>query len=230
MAMLTEPNQAFRLVDANDYEYTYDLSSVWNDGGRWLHFSIWVTEHLTVQSDCLISAVPGASVEEFESGKLTGIRFQPFYLPESGADPEKLVGKGLIFRGFHFPGTITRGNVSLMCICDYCRKSFRLQSFHAGFSNVVYFFCSDGPHTLITNGQQEGAPPILGKADRAVVDKFDEGLPRCEKCSGSFGYYNPLRCPHCSKPYIDFETYPSEREAEYYASHLWQVPVQEWNR
>ena len=223
---LTRPGQVFRLIDSDDNEYNYDLTSVWDDGNRWLNISIRVSESFSVQSDCLLGPDPNPSLEEFEKGEISGIRFQPFYLPQCSSDPLELIGRGLFYRGFHFSGTITRGNVSLICICDFCRNSFRLQSFHAGFSNLVYFYCSDGSHTLTTNGQQEGAPPVIGKADSEQVTRFDQKLPSCEKCGGSFAYYNPLLCPHCGKPYIDFKKHPSEREVEYYGNHLWGKTVQ----
>ena len=55
-----------------------------------------------------------------------GVRFQPFMLPEFTVDTSDLAGKGLFDRGLHFPGSITPGNVSVLCLCDSCKKSFRL--------------------------------------------------------------------------------------------------------
>lgn len=106
----------------------------------------------------------------------------------------------MFYRGLHYPGLITRGNISLSCICDHCGVSFRLQSFHAGFSNCDYMYSSSGLYTLVY--REAPATPITAPD------------------GSTFARLNPLRCPHCQAPYIDFERYPSLRNTEYYGHTL----------
>ena len=69
-----------------------------------------------------------------------GIRFEPIILDLASIDRPATIGRGLFGRGVHLPGEVTPGNVSIACLCDQCAGSFRLQSFHAGFSNIGYFY------------------------------------------------------------------------------------------
>lgn len=226
VGIISTQQPALALKDSRNTECLYDLSSTLQDGATYLHFSIRVVPTFAVQADCVLWDSEQMPADAFATASPKGIRFQPFYLPESGGDPAELVGRGLFFRGFHISGTITPGNVSLLCICDSCRKSFRVQSFHAGFGNTSYFYCNKGPHTLIASSYLQDAPPVLGKPDLEAVHRFESKLPPCEKCGGGFRYYNPFLCPHCLAPYIDFERYPGEREVEYYGSLLYGDVVQ----
>lgn len=45
----------------------------------------------------------------------------------------------------------------------------------------------------------------------------------------SFSYLNPLRCPHCTAPYIDFESRPEIRAGEYYGNYLHGTDPQRYN-
>ena len=101
-----------------------------------------------------------------------------------------------------------------------------MQSFHAGFAGWTYLYCSDGPHTLVASSRIEDAPPILGKADMESVARFERRIPKCSECGGSFRYMNPLLCPHCRVPFIDFKLHPQEREKEYYGNHPYGRSVQ----
>ncbi len=129
-------------------------------------------------------------------------------------------GRGLFFRGLHFPGTISPGNLSLSCICDDCGKSFRLQSFHVGFGHCGYFYSESGLDTLIVDGAVPGCPPALGPVDAAAVAALEARLPLAPKDGSRFQYLNPLRCPHCRAPYIDFILHPAERATEYYGNYF----------
>ncbi|HZZ41930.1 MAG TPA: hypothetical protein VFE58_03270 [Tepidisphaeraceae bacterium] len=222
----TEPLLKFR--DSSGQEHQYDLSSACHENKSWLHLNIRVHESFVVQSDCMLSTDEKIDDEAVRNGNWIGIRFQPFYLPQCKADPQSLIGRGLFYRGLHFPGTITQGNVSLLCICDHCHKSFRIQSFHAGFSNQVYFYCDHGPHTLRASAYLNNAPSVLGPSDPTQLASFESKLPNCEKCGGLFRYYNPFRCPHCLAPYIDFARHPKDRESEYYGNYLYGDSIQKW--
>jgi hypothetical protein len=228
VVQLTRAGQALRFIDSEGAARTYDLSSIYEEGERFLHLSVSVRPTFVVQADALFTKDgknPGEVVQGL-GGR--GVRLEPFYLPECDADPADLIGRGLFYRGLHFPGIVTRGNVSLLCICDRCRKSFRLQSFHAGFSDLTYLYCSKQPHTLVASSYLEDAPPVLGGADAASVARFESRLPPCEQCGGEFRYMNPLRCPHCLGPYIDFERHPADRANEYYGNYLYGGALQRW--
>jgi hypothetical protein len=105
-------------------------------------------------------------------------------------------------------------------VCDVCRKSFNLQSFHAGFGNGQYFYSGDSSRTLfVGNADIEGMPVQLQKGiDTDTLREVESKLPKPDNGSGPFKYYNPLRCPHCKSAYIDFEKYPEIRPSEYYGN------------
>ncbi len=208
-------NHIFKLIDIEGNEYSHTLT--WESG--FFSFSIRVYETLTCQSDCIWGSDQKLSTERFQKGEISGIRFQPLYLPGCESNPEDLAGRGLFYRGFHFSGTITPGNVSLSCICDHCKSNFRIQSFHAGFSNSGYMYSTSGKHTIIIPDYIEGCPPAMGKAEIAKVSKLEEILPLAED-GASFNYLNPFRCPNCNEAFIDFNKYPSERENEYYGNYF----------
>jgi hypothetical protein len=216
-------------IDSRAKAYNYDLSSIRRERAKWLHISIRVSDQFTAQMDGLVNDTSSVPEQLRGPNAPMGIRFQPMYLPECPKDPAELMGKGLFFRGLHYPGWVTPGSVSLMCICDYCAKSFRLQSFHAGFGFQLYFYCDMGTHTLVIPDSVIGAPPLTGLVDPEVVSEFDARLPRCERCGGHFKYYNPLRCPHCHQPYIDFDRYPRVRAVEYYGNNLYGDTPQLWD-
>lgn len=227
VAELRGGRHLLHFVDSAGKARSFDLSSVFAEGGRFLHMSVRVGPTFAVQADCIATAGEGENAQEtYRSGTTVGVRFQPFMLPEFVGDTSGLVGKGLFYRGLHFSGSITPGNVSVLCLCDHCERSFRLQSFHAGFAELTYLYCSGGPHTLVASSRIEDAPPVLGEADMESVARFERRLPRCDECGGSFRYMNPLLCPHCRAPFIDFARHPREREKEYYGNHLYGASIQ----
>lgn len=226
VGVISTPHPTLSLKDSRNTEWLYDLSSCLRDEVRCLHFSIRVGPTFGAEADCLLWGSEQLPADAFARGDANGIRFQPFYLPECPGDPAELVGRGLFFRGLHFPGYVTPGNVSLLCVCDFCRKSFRVQSFHAGFADLTYFYCDKGPHTLVASSYLPDAPPLLVKADTEAVSRFESQLPPCEKCGGAFRYYNPFLCTHCLAPYLDFKRYPNQRETEYYGNYLFGDTVQ----
>jgi hypothetical protein len=226
---LTRQNQELRFVDSKGGVRAYDLTSVFGEGDRHVYLSVRVSSGYAAQADAIVSKEPCEPEQAVKGNAWKGIRLEPFYLPECAGNPAELVGKGLFYRGLHFSGVITPGNASLLCICDCCKKSFRLQSFHAGFSNLCYFYCSRGSHTLVVNAFANDAPPVLGKADRESVARFERRLPACSQCGGEFRYLNPLRCPHCREPYIDFQKHPAIREQEYYGNYLYGAELQRWD-
>jgi len=215
-------------TDSDGRRYSHDLTSVKNEGFSWLHLSVRVHDTYTCQADCLISNSSEGDAAAFQKGEIKGIRFQPFYLPGCDQNPDKLIGQGVSFRGFHFPGIITPDNVSSSCICDFCSKSFRLQSLHTVFAKKAYFYCDNGPHTLILSQNIKGTPIPLTRPDAYDLAELESHLPNCKQCNGIFKYSNSLLCPHCSKPFIDFKKHPDLRDSEYYGNYLYGIEFQEW--
>ena len=205
-------------IDSRGTRRTFDLSFVREENASWLHFSIRVSPEFLVQSDFLMTITQADSEEAFRARAVDGVRVQPFVLPECAKRYDVIEGKGLFRRGFHFKGIITPGNVTLLCRCAYCERSFRVRSVHAGMGNAVYFYCGSCSHTLMASADLEDAPPVIGPAYEEELKRFEQRLPPCEACGGSFSYYNPFLCPHCKEPYIDFGKYPKERDWEYYCN------------
>lgn len=186
----------------------------------WIHLSVRVHPNLACQADCLLSDTEEFDENDFTKGKIDAIRFQPFFITGSKVDTSQMKGKGLFERGFHFSGTVTPSNVSLSCICDKCEKNFRIKSFHAGFSNLGYFYSESSLETLVVSSSLDGAPPAMGKPDSEKLASLEEKLPKA-KDGTNFSYTNSFRCPHCGFAYIDFEKFPEQRENEYYGNHFY---------
>jgi len=186
----------------------------------WIHLSIRVHPNLACQIDCVLSKKEKFDESDFAKGKIDGIRFQPFFISGAKVNNAEIQGKGLFERGLHFSGMVTPGNVSLSCICDKCEKSFRIKSFHAGFSNLGYFYSESGLQTLVVSSYLDGAPPAMGKPDLEKLAILESKLPKA-KDGTSFKYGNPFRCPHCGLAYIDFERFPEQREIEYYGNYFY---------
>jgi hypothetical protein len=145
---------------------------------------------------------------------------QPFFITGAKHNNQALIGKGLFERGFHFSGFITPENVSLSCICDYCSKSFRIKSFHAGFSNFTYFYSGSGSQTLVTSMVEDAEPD---EEIRPFAEKYinlEVKFP-LSKDGTYFKYMNSFRCPYCGTAYIDFERFPEQREIEYYGNYFY---------
>jgi len=226
---LAHAGQALDFVDSQGGTRSFRLASLFDEGIRFLEMSVRVHASFAVQADAILMRERGDARESFASRDGLGIRLQPFVLPEGGGEPARMRGQGLFARGFHFPGLITPGNVSHLCLCDACGGTFRLQSFHAGFMDVAYFYCDRAPHTLTASGWLPDAPPALGTADPEGVRRFEAGLPPCAECGGRFAYLNPLRCPLCLEPYIDFPRHPEIRGNEYYGNFLYGRGAQHWD-
>jgi hypothetical protein len=225
---LRSRNQSIRFIDSKGGVRAFDMSSAFDEGARYFHMSIRIGPSFAVQPDGILTEEKHQDAQAAYKNGAKGLRFQPFLLPESSGNPAELVGRGLFYRGLHFSGTVTPGNLSLMCTCDKCRRGFRLQSFHAGFSNMVYLYCSGGTHTLTASSYEDDATPVLGKADAEAVARFEGHLPACSECGGSFRYLNPLLCPHCKEPFIDFKSHPEEREREYYGNYVYGGSLQHY--
>jgi hypothetical protein len=79
---------------------------------------------------------------------------------------------------------------------------------------------------LVVSSDEPGVPSALDNADAAAVAAFEGALPKCTECGGAFKHANPLLCPHCKWPFIDFAKHPGERGREYYGNHMYGADLQ----
>lgn len=190
--------------------------------GQFFHSSVRINANSSVQIEGIISNHPKSYDQNGE-----GIRFQPFFLSDKAARNKSLIGKGMFERGLHFSGLISAGDLRLICICDYCNSSFNVQFYHAGFSEIQYFYSSNSNETLIVHyGDIENLPIQNQKEiDEAAIIEIEKQLPKTE--DGSFKYYNNFCCPKCYKPYLNFEENKTMRPNEYYVHfYINQKPIE----
>lgn len=168
-----------------------------------------------------------SSIQEAE-----GIRFQPVFLSDTKLEYKDFIGKGLFARGLHYSGRVTPGNVRSVCVCDYCMQSFSIKSFHSGFSDVYYFYSEDGIQTLIVSAWDFGGLPGIyqTEVDMGKIKQVESQLPIPTVGTGRYKYYNSFCCPHCKKPYIDFERYPEKRPGEYYGNVHINQEIQSYSK
>lgn len=213
-------HSTLEFIDSTARRHVHSLGEL----SGWAHISVRVNERLGCQADCLVTDNEIFDPEAHLMPSVFGIRFQPFFLPEAGSDPQRLVGQGLFSRGLHFSGLVTPGSVRLSCECDFCARTFQVQSFHAGFANLGYMYSESGAFTLTIPDDVPGCPAALGTPDMAELKRLEAILPLAPDGT-TFSYTHPFRCPHCREPYIDFEAHPGLREGEYYGNCLFGVPA-----
>ena len=202
-------------LDSNGIIIRHDLAH--HNG--WFHFSIRVQKNFACQIDCIITKVKEFEKDAFQKGDAIGIRFQPFFIAGADISNDIFNGRGLFKRGLHYSGTVTNGAIKLSCICDRCKKSFFIKSFHSGFSNLGYFYSASGSYTIAVSDQYPGAPAALSTPQANELTALEAKLPLAPDKT-SYSYLNPFRCPHCKEPYIDFVKYPEERMVEYYGNYF----------
>jgi hypothetical protein len=219
---LTQPMPEIKVYENNQPSRLYridTLSTNSNLTGQFLHSSIRVLHNSAVMIDGVISK-SATSYPEWTDQEYEAVRLQPFFLSNVNDMNTQLIGKGLFDRGLHFSGTVTPWTVRCVCICDNCRKSFSLQHFHAGFSEVQYFYSSDSRETLLVPyGVVANMPTQLQETvDLTTLKEVESKLPK--SWDGDFRYFNSFKCPNCLTPFIDFEKYPEMRAKEYYGNTL----------
>ena len=218
-----QPVPAIRIYENNVLSRTFKVDTLSGNAylnNQYLHSSIIIQDNSAVMIDGIISkndkTVPEWSHEDYEA-----VRLQPFYLSNVEVYNIALIGKGLVKRGLHYSGTITPSGVRNICICDECRQSFTLQHFHAGFSELQYFYSTNSKQTLVVPyGFINDMPTQLQKEiDADKIEKTEKAFPGSNG-DGKFRYYNSFKCPHCFAPYINFEKYKEIRPNEYYGNLL----------
>jgi hypothetical protein len=187
--------------------------------GQFLHSSIRVLSSSAVMIDGIISR-SAKTCSKWTEADYEGVRFQPFFLSDKNDNNVRLIGKGLFERGLHFSGVVTPSGIRSICICDNCRLSFTLQHFHAGFSEIQYFYSTNSKETLLIPYKSiENLPVQLQQGiDSSELEILESKLPRPSSNDGVFRYYNSFKCPSCLTPFIDFEKYKEIRTQEYYGN------------
>lgn len=184
--------------------------------GQYFHASIRINANSSVQVDGFISKNKKSYNESGE-----GIRFQPFFLSDNDDKNRLLKGKGMFERGLHYAGRITPANIRLVCLCDSCNNSFSVRHFHAGFSQVQYFYSSNSKETLMVPYNTDGFAKMPSQLQIEINEQdlveVEAKLPFTS--DGSFAYYNNFKCPHCGDDYINFQQNKEIRPGEYYANY-----------
>jgi hypothetical protein len=227
---LTEPTPLIKVYENNQLirQYRIDtLNTNSNLTGQFLHSSIRILDNNAVMIDGIISK-SDTSFPKWTDQDYEAIRLQPFFLSNAYDKNIELTGKGLFDRGLHFAGTVTPTNVRCVCICDYCKKSFSLQHFHAGFSELQYFYSTCSRETLLVPYDAISDMPtqIQTTVDPATLKEIESKLPKTS--DGDFRYFNSFKCPHCLSAFIDFEKYPEMRSKEYYGNSLINHKAKQW--
>lgn len=210
-----EAGSTVEFIDYSGDSHKHDL----RDFSGWFHFSVRVHSNKACQVDCAITEDEKYDQNAFSEGKAKGIRFQPFFITGAETSNDIFIGKGLFKRGLHFNGNVTNGAISLSCECEHCRKSFIINSFHAGFSNLGYFYSDSGAYTLTVSDRLPGSPAALSTPDESELKELESKLPLAPDGT-RFKYRNSFKCPHCKMPYIDFTANPEERASEYYGNYF----------
>lgn len=159
--------------------------------GQYFHSSIRINSNYSIQIDGYISK----DKNNFESTD-EGIRLQPFFLSNKENLNIEMKGKGMFQRGLHYNGYVSSGNIRLICICDDCKKSFSVEFYHAGFSEVQYFYSTNSKETLIVSYNNNlGKIPfqLQTEINEKELKELEEKLPFTE--DGKFEYYNSFKCP-----------------------------------
>jgi len=76
----------------------------------------------------------------------------------------------------------------------------------------------------------ENLPYQLSSPENEIeLRELESKLPKPSNNKGEFKYYNPLRCPFCYQPYIDFEKHKEIRPNEYYGNTYINQEVIAWD-
>lgn len=148
---LTVPTPEIKVFENQNLVHAFHIDTLHTNKdltGQFLHSSIRVLSNSAVMIDGIISQSDSA-FPKWTDIAYEAIRFQPFYLSDKNDNNIQLKGKGLFERGLHFSGTVTPTGVRNICICDSCNRSFTIQHFHSGFSELQYFYSTDSKETLI---------------------------------------------------------------------------------
>lgn len=199
--------------------------------GQYLHCSIRIFANSGVMIDGIISKSE-STFSNWTESNYEAVRLQPFYLSDKNENNIRLKGKGLFERGLHFAGTVTPTGVRNICTCDSCKLSFTIQHFHAGFSEIQYFYSKDSKETLIIPyGEIDNLPTQLqATVDDTTIKNVESIIAKGLNNMESFKYYNSFNCPHCLTPFIDFENNKQSRPKEYYGNTYINNKPRRWTK
>ena len=227
---LTQPTPEIKVYENNQLIRLYRIDTLntnSNLAGQFLHSSIRILDNNAVMIDGVLSK-SDTSFPKWTDDDYEAVRLQPFFLSNVNEKNIQLIGKGLFDRGLHFSGTVTPTTVRCVCICDNCKQSFSLQHFHAGFSEVQYFYSTDSRETLLVPYDVTANMPtqLQETIELTALKEMENKLSKSSY--GDFRYFNSFKCPHCLTAFIDFEKYPEMRPKEYYGNTLLNQKPKQW--
>lgn len=190
------------------FQLDFNLMEQYDQSLKYFHAEVRIHPNDTVQ----IEGVLSDNANTYPEGN-PSFRFQPFYLGKKNKMAE---GNNSFEIGLNFSGYITPPNVRFICICSACESSFSLDKWHCGFSETNFAYSSNCKEiTSVRAGDIENGPFFwTGIETPEHIKNYDSQL--AESSDGSFGYLNPLRCPHCAVPFFDYANYLESRRQEYY--------------
>lgn len=199
--------------------------------GRALSISAWVSPHRA------------AFVEIGVDGGKELYRFDPIPLRDgmgkvavAAAPP----GSSVVERGFASAAKEPPPGFRIIAACDHCARSFPMRVHHAGHAGLDFFYCGKCPGVSavpLTDPRSAGfwkgiesrrldlvdephsTDPQVVKDNLTVYAAFEAALAPCG-CGGRKRFLNDLLCPHCAKPWIDFQGDIWKRLSEVYLCHV----------
>jgi hypothetical protein len=146
-------------------------------------------------------------------------------------------GGGLFERGLAIQGIVNPGTVRYSVQCEDCFGGFTFRAYHAGMSEIEYFYCDKSSQPLaisiydplmdfkrpgVGSKPDEFTPADIASA-RERIRQIEARLIKSD-AGGDFQWLAPFRCPHCSHPLIDFRNNLFRKAWEYYVCcHKGQV-------
>lgn len=137
--------------------------------------------------------------------------FAPQYLGKHRAEKERRYrhGLGAFARGLWDERHPPLDGVRFACACDECAAPLTLRAFDTRAPQLEAAYCDGGQHLCLFR-----SPTPLASAGPLALVQAEAQLPPCDECGGGFRCKNPLRCPRCRAPFVDFAARPAMRGRE----------------
>lgn len=187
----------FQIYENNSLRREFELGTVEGEdfSGKYFHLALRIHTSNTycgpvhlVQADGFISDTPEDKKMQLSD---IGYRMEAFPLYSSAGEQymrEQIIDRDLENKGLRYPGVTTPLNVRLIGWCPSCQRSFTFLSY------------------ALYNAQEEVAYSDDG-LDVCGIEEYEIDKENWARTADGkiFRYYNPFRCPHCGKPYIDYK-------------------------
>ena len=187
----------FQIYENNSLRREFELGTVEGEdfSGKYFHLALRIHTSNTycgpvhlVQTDGFISDTPEDKQMQLSD---IGYRMECFPLHSSAEEQymcDQIIDRDLENKGLRYPGVTTPLNVRLIGWCPSCQRSFTFLSY------------------ALYNAQEEVAYSDDG-LDVCGIEEYEIDKENWARTADGkiFRYYNPFRCPHCGKPYIDYK-------------------------